>query len=267
MSSVMNSPRPLRIFTLELRNELLKLVRMPAFAVPALCFPWMFYVLFGLVLPTGRAAMAAGSAMSKYLLATYGVFGVLGVSLFSLGAAMAIERGQGWESVRRAMPSAPALHLGARLVVASLFGLAVMLGLCVLGAAFGGVRLPTASWALLLLIVALCAIPFGAVGLAVGQMLGPNSAAGLINAIYLPMSFLSGLWIPLQVLPKFLQTMAPIWPSFHASQLTLRAVGGSFGGSVTESAGVAIAALVATSVVGFSVAILLSRRAAAQTWG
>ena len=104
----MNSPRPLRIFILELRNELLKLVRMPAFAVPALCFPWMFYVLFGLVLPTGRAAMAAGSAMSKYLLATYGVFGVLGVSLFSLGAAMAIERGQGWESVRRAMPSAPA---------------------------------------------------------------------------------------------------------------------------------------------------------------
>ena len=133
--------------------------------------------------------------------------------------------------------------------------------------AFGGVRLPTASWALLLLIVALCAIPFGAVGLAVGQMLGPNSAAGLINAIYLPMSFLSGLWIPLQVLPKFLQTMAPIWPSFHASQLTLRAVGGSFGGSVTESAGVAIAALVATSVVGFSVTILLSRRAAAKTWG
>ena len=170
-----------------------------------------------------------------------------------LAFQLAIERGQGWESVRRAMPSAPALHLGARLVVASLFGLAVMLGLCVLGAAFGGVRLPTASWALLLLIVALCAIPFGAVGLAVGQMLGPNSAAGL--------------WIPLQVLPKFLQTMAPIWPSFHASQLTLRAVGGSFGGSVTESAGVAIAALVATSVVGFSVAILLSRRAAAQTWG
>lgn len=263
----MSSPRLPRIFVLELRNELLKLVRMPAFAVPALCFPWMFYVLFGLLLPSGRAAAGAGSTMAAYLLATYGVFGVLGVSMFSLGAAMAIERGQGWASVRRAMPSAPALHLAARLTVASLFGLAVMVGLCALAAAFGGVRLPTASWALLLLIVALCALPFGAVGLAIGQLLGPNSAGGVINAIYLPMSFLSGLWLPLQMLPEFLQSAAPIWPSYHASQLALRAVGGAVGSSAGEPVAVAVGALAVTTVAGFTLAMLLSRRAAAQTWG
>jgi ABC-2 type transport system permease protein len=33
------------------------------------------------------------------------------------------------------------------------------------------------------------------------------------------MSFLSGLWIPIQYLPKFLKPIAPYLPAFHLSQL------------------------------------------------
>jgi ABC-2 type transport system permease protein len=256
-----------RILGLEVRNEFLKLLRMPAFALPALFFPWMFYVLFGLVLPSGRSMGASGSTMSAYLLATYGVFGVLGVSLFSLGAGMAIERGQGWATVRRAMPSSTPLHLMARLTVASTFGLTVVVGLCILAATFGGVRLPTTQWALLLAVVALCALPFGAVGLALGQMLGPNSAAGVINAVYLPMSFLSGLWIPLQILPKALQAAAPIWPSYHASQVALSVVGGQAGALANGSVWSSVLALGLFTVGGFLVAARLQKRAAARTWG
>jgi ABC-2 type transport system permease protein len=39
------------------------------------------------------------------------------------------------------------------------------------------------------------------------------------------MSFLSGLWFPLPMLPKFLQQLAPIWPSYHLDMLALAAVG------------------------------------------
>ena len=264
----MRNVRPIQILGLEVRNELLKLVRMPAFAIPALCFPWIFYVLFGIILPSGPAGQRMGGGMmATYLLASYGVFGVLGSAMFSLGAGLAIERGQGWTTVRRAMPSAPALHLGARILIAGLWGTVVMLGLCVLGAVFGGVRLPTASWALLLLVVGLCALPFGALGLAIGQLLGPNSAAGVINAIYLPMSFLSGLWIPLQALPKALQSAASVWPSFHALQLALHAVGGRVGQTAMEPVGTAVAALVITTLVAFTAATFLTRRADAKTWG
>jgi ABC-2 type transport system permease protein len=210
---------------------------------------------------------ASGSTMSAYLLATYGIFGVLGVSLFSLGAGMAMERGQGWATVRRAMPSSTPLHLVARLAVASTFGLAVVLGLCALAATFGGVRMPTAQWAMLLAVVALCALPFGAVGLALGQTMGPNSAPGVINALYLPMSFLSGLWIPLQVLPKALQAAAPIWPSYHASQVALGVVGGKAGALATGSTSTSVLALALFTVGGFLIAARLQKRAAARTWG
>jgi ABC-2 type transport system permease protein len=43
--------------------------------------------------------------------------------------------------------------------------------------------------------------------------------------VYLPMAFLSGLWFPLQVMPKFLQQLAPLWPSYHLNALALSAVG------------------------------------------
>jgi ABC-2 type transport system permease protein len=52
-----------------------------------------------------------------------------------------------------------------------------------------------------------------------------QGAPGVLNLIYLPMSFLSGLWVPLSMLPAALQGMAPIWPSAHLQALALRAIG------------------------------------------
>jgi ABC-2 type transport system permease protein len=39
------------------------------------------------------------------------------------------------------------------------------------------------------------------------------------------MAFLSGLWLPLSMLPGPLQQIAPIWPSYHLNQLMQAAVG------------------------------------------
>ena len=39
------------------------------------------------------------------------------------------------------------------------------------------------------------------------------------------MAFLSGLWFPVTMMPRVLQTLAPVWPSYHLNQLALGAVG------------------------------------------
>ena len=48
-----------------------------------------------------------------------------------------------------------------------------------------------------------------------------NAAPGIVNLIYLPMSFVSGLWIPIQYLPHWLQRIAPALPTYHLAQLML----------------------------------------------
>jgi ABC-2 type transport system permease protein len=43
--------------------------------------------------------------------------------------------------------------------------------------------------------------------------------------IYLPMSFLSGLWVPIRFLPHILQSIAPVFPTYHLAQLMYGALG------------------------------------------
>ena len=102
-----------------------------------------------------------------------------------------------------------------------------MLLLLILGIAFGGVHIALLSVLKLLAVLIIGAIPFCAMGLAIGYFAGPNSAPALVNIIYLPISFASGLWVPLAFLPKFLQQFAPVLPPYHLAQLALQTVGGS----------------------------------------
>jgi ABC-2 type transport system permease protein len=101
-----------------------------------------------------------------------------------------------------------------------------------LGAIFGGVRMAAGQWLLLWTALVAGAVPFGAIGLAIGSIAGPNSATGVVNMIYLPMGFLSGLWMPIEVLPKGLQHLAPFLPSYHFGQIALAILGAPAQGSV-----------------------------------
>ncbi|MGH8111098.1 MAG: ABC transporter permease, partial [Rhodanobacteraceae bacterium] len=65
------------------------------------------------------------------------------------------------------------------------------------------------------------ALPFCALGLVVGVGVNGQASAAIVNLIYLPMSFLAGLWVPIQYLPHFLQQVAVWLPAYHLSQIAL----------------------------------------------
>ena len=93
----------LRVFLLETKYECLQLIRMPAYSIPTVLFPAVFYLFFGIVMPSSRPATAV--QVATYLVATYSAFGVMGASLFSFGVSIAVERGQGWTEVKRTTPN------------------------------------------------------------------------------------------------------------------------------------------------------------------
>ena len=91
------APSLWRIQALEAWFEVLRVLRTPAFAIPSLAFPVVFYVLFAILLP----GQWGGYQKSAYLLATYGAFGVIGPALFGFGVGLAIERENGWLELKR----------------------------------------------------------------------------------------------------------------------------------------------------------------------
>jgi ABC-2 type transport system permease protein len=116
--------------------------------------------------------------------------------------------------------------------MAMLFAAVIFAILAILATTLGGVRLPASAWPQLLLVDVLGVLPFCAIGLLVGTLVSGQAAPAVINLIYLPMSFLSGLWMPLTILPGVVREIAPLWPAFHLGQLALGAVGEPAVGSV-----------------------------------
>lgn len=254
------APSSLRVYVAETKYEIIKQIRIPAFMIPTIGFPIMFYVLFDIVMPGNRGT---SHYASTYMLATYGAFGVIGIALFALGVGVAVERGQGWLAVKRASPMPVSAYFAAKYVTTLVIGVVLMLLMCAVGAVFGHVRMPMSQWLLLVVAETLGAIPFCAMGLAIGYLAGPNSAAAIVNVIYLPMAFLSGLFIPAEMLPSFLQGFAVALPPYHLGRLALDAVG-------IEPASHAlghIAALIGFGLLFTIIAFIAYRRDEGKTYG
>lgn len=251
----------LRIWLEESRCEIWKAVRMPAYSLPTLAFPAVFYLMFGVLFGGGRSF--GDVSVATYLLATYGAFGVMGVAFFGFGVGLAIERGQGWLLVKRASPMPIWTYFAAKMSMAFLFASAVMVLLVVLGIAFGGVAPDVRVLVSLSATVIAGALPFCAIGLLLAWVSGPNSAPAVVNLIYLPMAFCSGMWVPIEALPDVMQRIAMFLPAYHYAQLALRVVGAGEGRPVALH----VAVLALFTAVALAGAAWRYRRDDGRTWG
>jgi ABC-2 type transport system permease protein len=212
----------LRVYGKEMKYEFLKLIRTKVFSLSVIGFPMMFYVLFGL---SNKGNHIDGMDAAKYILAGYCCFGMVGAALFGIGVGLASERSQGWLELKRSSPMPVMAYLVAKCVTAQAFGIIIVCLLTLLGVAAGGVHVSAIEFAKMIGVTVAGTVPFAAMGLLIALLVPANAASGIVNLIYLPMSFMSGLWIPLKYLPKFLQPIAPYLPSFHLSQLMLSVFG------------------------------------------
>jgi len=213
----MSRRRVLGAYLAEMRSECLRYLRAPGFIVPMTLFSTVFYLMFGVLPNHGEA--------SRYLLASYGAFGIMGPGLFGFGVSLAIERDGGLLTLKRALPMPPGAYLLGKMVMAMIAATIVMVLLLLIGVSLAHVVLSWGQVLALLLTGMFGVLPFCALGMFVGTLLKGQGAPGLLNLVYLPMAFLSGLWLPLSMLPGALQRIAPIWPSYHLNQLTQAAVG------------------------------------------
>jgi len=225
-SQAINIWQTLNIYRLETKFEWLKSIRNPAFALPAILFPALFYIFFGVLMNQHNPEAAT------YLLCTYGTFGIIGPALFSFGAGLAVERGQGWLDIKEASPMPGSAQIVSRLVVSMAFSVMVLASLGLVAFIMTDVSLSLAQILTLSTILILGGLPFCLLGLILGLLLKAESAPAVVNLVYLPMSFLSGLWIPITMLPNFLQSFAEFLPPYHLSQLALKVVDLDTDGSV-----------------------------------
>lgn len=224
MSTALTASRAPRLplYLKESKYEFLRLLRARSFSLSTIGFPVMFYLLFGVIVAgsSGQDAFAA-----RYLLASYSIFGLAGVCLFGISVTLANERALGWLELKLASPMPAAAYLLSKLLTAATFAIIIFAILSIVGVTLGHVTNTPTQWIRLAFTVLGGVLPFAALGLFLSMLVPPNAAIGVINLIYLPMSFLSGLWIPLDGLPQWIGKTAFLWPTWHMGQLAHASLG------------------------------------------
>jgi ABC-2 type transport system permease protein len=208
------------------KYESLRLLRTPAFSVPILAMPILFYTFFGVLL-NGGGHRPPGFADQMFV--GWTVYGVMGPGLFGFGILVAVERNMGLLTFKRALPMPTGSYLAAKLMMAYVFALVVMAMLVTAGLTMGHVSLSLPKLVTVAAVMSLGVIPACAIGLFIGSWAPASSASAFANIVYLGMAFLSGLFFPLS---GVLHDIRAVWPTYHLAQLARAAAGLPTEGSV-----------------------------------
>jgi ABC-2 type transport system permease protein len=207
-----------------IRVEFLSMLRNPASLVPTLLFPVMFWFFFGL--PNAQAKSDSGFSIGAYILASFATYSIIQNVLFNLGIFIAVERSSGWYRFLRTTPFRVWVLFSAKMIGVLGLGLIALTLLLTIGALSAGIQLPVTTWLKIVGRALIAMLPFAALAVAIGYLAkGPQSASPIINLIFFPMAFGSGLFIPLDGLPKVVQDIAPFLPAYHAGEFVRRTIG------------------------------------------
>jgi ABC-2 type transport system permease protein len=238
------------VFARELRNQQRLYWRSREAAFFTFLLPIIFLVLLGSVYGDDDIDGIKGST---YLLAGLLGYGVVATAFAGLSITMVLRRESGVLKRVRGTPLPTSVYLAA-VIVSTLVVLTLeCAALIAIGQALDA-GAPASPFGLALALL-VGAIVFAALGLALtGLVRSDEGASALVNAIYLPLVFISGVFFSVDSLPSFLQAVADISPLTYLLDLVrdLYIDGGN--PSATD-----LAVLVAWGIAGLVVALRVFR--------
>lgn len=241
-------PRLLAVYLAETRCEMLRLLRVPALVLPVMLVPVALYGLFAVLI--AGDAIAEDPALGAYMFASFAGMGVTMPGLFGISASLGLDRELGVLRLKRAQPAPGGSWLVAKSAGGLTFGALAYVPVLVMALATGRLALRPGEVAALSAALLAGAIPFCALGLALGMLVTGSAAPGYANLAYLPGCYLSGMFFPL---PEPMHWQVPLWPQFHLQQLAMHGAGATRYQLVPVQQ--AVAALVAFTVLFGAVAV------------
>ncbi len=205
-----------RLFLHELRAQQRLFWRSREAAFFTFLLPLVFLVLLGSVYGDEEIE---GIDAATYLVAGLLGYGVVATAFAGLAITLVIRRESGVLKRVRGTPLPTRVYVAAviasTLVVIALESAAqVLVGRFLLDAGW-----PAAPGSLALSLL-VGAVVFAALGLALtGAVRSAEGSSAVVNAVYLPMAFVSGVFFSVAALPRFLESLAEISPLTYLLRL------------------------------------------------
>jgi ABC-2 type transport system permease protein len=217
--------------------------RNPAAAFFTFAFPLIFLAVFSVLFGPEAAGFFTPAII---------VFGVVNATFTNLAMTVSIERDEGVLKRVRGTPLPPWGYLVGRIGHAVLVALLLVVIVAASGALIYDVPVPWEALPAILLVLAVAAATFSALGLAISGLI-PNAdaAPAIVNAIVLPILFISNVFIQMDQAPDWLNTISLLLPVRHFADAMLELYNGTDPGVPWVEVGV----MAAWGVVGVVAAL------------
>lgn len=227
-----------------------------------------FEIATALIVPVVQATLAvylfrAGGEPGRLLEAAVGagLMGVWSSVLFGSGGAIQRQRWQGTLEMIMLAPRAPALMILPITLATAVTGTYAMLATLLWGRLLYGVPLDFAHPLLFLVAVPGCVLGLGMFGLLLAAtFVLMRNANALTNTLEYPIWLVSGMLVPLTVLPGWTGPIAAVLPTTWGARAVHEAASG---GPVWPSLGICLAISLGCLVVGALMMTYVERRARA----
>jgi ABC-2 type transport system permease protein len=193
--------------------------RNPASAFFTFIFPLLFLVIFTSLLGNGTVSLPDGVMIktSTYYVFSMAAFGLISACYSNIAISVVFAREGGILKRLRGTPLPARSYLTARVLHATFVGFLLVAITVVFGRVVFQAHLPGSTDTLLFILTLLVGAGcFAAIGLAVSGLV-PNEDAGppIVNAIILPLLFLSGIFIASENPPAWVDWVGRIFPVRH----------------------------------------------------
>ncbi|MEV8532421.1 ABC transporter permease [Streptomyces sp. NPDC051211] len=203
-------------------------------------FPLLFLLVFGLIF-SGQDVEESGRPYISYIAPGVMSWGVANAAVFGIAFTLMQWRRDDLLRLIRLTPTPLTTVLASRYVLALAVGAAqaaVFVGVAMLPGF--DLRLD-GRWPLVLPALVLGITAFMAIGVIVGTYADtPEAVAAIANCLMVPMAFLSGSFLPLDMMPDWLQQLSRILPLRYLNDA---ATGALTGAGSTGTIGIGCAAL------------------------
>jgi ABC-2 type transport system permease protein len=197
------------------RYDLMTLARNRQARFFTIALPLIFLVIFVGVFGNHTVGPEHAKA-STYYVPGISALAVIAASFVNLVITLTAQRETGVLKRRRATPMPAWALIAARTLTVVAISLTVMAGVLILGGVAYGVTLPTNAIPGVVLTALVGSIAFSCLGYALTTAIGSADAAQpTLQAITLPLYFISGVFIPNVNLPSWLQDVAKVFPVQH----------------------------------------------------
>ncbi|MFC0233529.1 ABC transporter permease [Vagococcus entomophilus] len=194
-------------------------LRNKSFIFFSLCMPIGFYLLFTKVLNMG-VTKEQMPAFNMRTLQSMTIYSVLISSIYSLSGSIVTDKIKGVTQLMITTPFSTKRYLGIKLGMQMLLNSLLICLIFIVGIVVNKVQAPILTWLSLGGWILYGTLPFMAIALLISFAKRAETVSILGNIFVFPLAIVSGLWWPIEYLPKMIQAIAKFLPTYYVNTQT-----------------------------------------------